>query len=74
MVTHSDIYDNVPVDSLTRILRNIELARGGTNVYLKQSDPVPGATWVVGRQAEFCYGIIDTVPLILHYDGDQRHI
>lgn len=43
-------------------------------VYLVQSDPVPGAAWVVGGHFEFCCGISNAVPLILHDECDQGDV
>lgn len=43
-------------------------------VYLIQSDPVPGAARVVGGHFEFCCGIGNAVPLILHYESDQGDV
>lgn len=39
--------------------------------HLVQSNPVPGAARIVGRQLEHSFCIFKTVPLILHHKSDQ---
>lgn len=42
--------------------------------YLVQSNPIPRTARIFGRHLENDFGLSHTVPLILHYDGDQRNI